>query len=106
MCNICEQFTVFQCAYCPHLVKLTEEALRHHEDTEHPQLVLATLRAQLRLAQDLQRSTQSIVTQLAILLHTAEEEMAEQVKAMEQINETYSGKQTPDSKETGDDGSD
>lgn len=98
MCNICEQFVVFQCAYCPHLVKLTPEALRHHEDTEHPQLVMATLRAQLRLAQELQQSTQTIVTQLAALLRTAEEQMAEQVVAMEKINQTYSGTAEPKEK--------
>lgn len=89
MCSTCDQFDVFQCKFCRHWVSLTEEAVRHHEDTGHPQLVMAHLRSQLRLAQDLQRATQGIVERLSVALTTTQEMLAEQVTAMTGIDKEY-----------------
>lgn len=93
MCKVCEQFpdSHHSCQYCTHWKALTAEAVRHHEDTEHPQLVMATLRTQLQMAQDLQRGTQALVEKLAARLTAAQEELVQQVARMEQINRTYTG---------------
>lgn len=87
MCKTCENFDVFLCDFCTHWVSLTPEGVRHHEDTVHPQLVMARLRAQLRMAQDLQRATLSIVERLRASLTSVEEQLAQQVTEMEKINQ-------------------
>lgn len=89
MCSTCDQFDVFKCHYCKHWVSLTEEAVRHHEDTGHPQLVIARLRSQLRLAQDLQRATQGIVERLSVTLTATQELLEQQTAEMAGINEEY-----------------
>jgi len=82
MCSTCAQLgdEVFFCSFCTHWVAVTAEAHRHHEDTEHPQLVMSTLRAQLKLAQDLQRSTQEIVVRLSDLLTVSQEHLEQHQK--------------------------
>lgn len=93
MCKVCEQFpdSHHGCQYCTHWKALTAEAVRHHEDTEHPQLVMATLRTKLQLAQDLQRGTQELVVKLAAKLASTQDELAQQVTRMEEINKVYTG---------------
>ncbi len=50
---------------------------------------MAHLRSQLRLAQDLQRATQSIVEKLSVALTTTQEMLGQQVIAMTSIDKEY-----------------
>lgn len=94
MCETCDRLGaegLSLCSYCTHWVALSPAAARHHEDTEHPQLVLATLRAQLKLAQELQRSTLDLVAKLSVTLYQLQDDLKEQVDQMDTINRTYTG---------------